>query len=124
MEMNVMLGGNGHAIERGRLVVPVAERCQDLFVDPMSDGLQNAGFDDVALRVDGHLDNDVPLQIPRKFRPRDRRVRIHDGISHVHFVARDRPVDHGAKGRSSAGIVLGSFGLRRNQLMIGSPLGC
>ncbi len=122
MEVDVMLGGNGYAVERGWLVAPLPERRHDLFVDPMPDGLQDAGFDDSALRVDGHFDNDVALQIPGKFRSCNRRVGIHDGISHVHFMASDRPVDHGAEGRARAGIVLGGFGVHGNRLMAGGWL--
>jgi hypothetical protein len=119
MKVDVVFGGNRHAVKRGRPVVPLPQRRHDLFVDPMPDGLQNAGFDDIALRIDSHFDNDVALQIPGEFGTRDRRVGIHDGISHVYFMARDRPVDHGAQRRPRAGIVLGSFGVSVNRLMVG-----
>lgn len=124
MKVDVVLGSNWHAVERGRLVAPLAERRHDLFVDPMPDGLQDTGLDDVALRVDGHFDNDVALQIPGKFGTRYRRVGIDDGISHVHFMTGDRPVDHGAQRRSSAGIMLGSLGVLGNRMMVRGRLWC
>src|SRR5712691_1043945 len=52
MEMYVVPGGDGRAVERGRLVVPAAQGGLDLFVDPVADRLHNFGFDDVALGVD------------------------------------------------------------------------
>jgi len=124
MEVDVVLGSDRHPIERGRLVAPLAERCHDFFVDPMPDGLQDAGFDDVALRVDGYFDNDVALKISGEFGTRDWRVRIHDGISHVHFMSRNRSVNHGAKRRSRARIVLRSFCVRRSRLMVGGRFWC
>src|SRR6266446_9395020 len=51
MEMYVVPGGDWRAVERGRLVVPTAKGGLDLFVDPVSDRLDNFGFDDVALGV-------------------------------------------------------------------------
>jgi hypothetical protein len=112
MEVDIVPGGHREAVKRGRLVVPPPERRHNLFVDPMPDGLQNAGLDDVTLRVDSDFDNDVALHISGEFGTRDRRVRIHDGISHVHFMTSDRPVDHGAQRRSGPGIVLGAFRIR------------
>ena len=49
--MYVVPGGDWRAVERGRLVVPTAKGGLDLFVDPVSDRLDNFGFDDVALGV-------------------------------------------------------------------------
>jgi hypothetical protein len=37
----------------------------------------------------------------------------------VHFMSGNRPVDHGAKWRSCAGIVLASFGVRGQRPMVG-----
>jgi hypothetical protein len=119
MKVDVVLGGNRHAVKRSRLVAPLAERRHDLFVDPMPDGLQDTGFDDSALRVNGHFDNDVALQIAREFGTRDWRVGIYDRISHMHFVAGDWAIDHRAERRTRTGIVLGSLGIGRNQLMVG-----
>ena len=48
--MHVVPRGDGCAVERGRLVVPAAQRGLDLFVYPVADRLHNFGFDDVALR--------------------------------------------------------------------------
>jgi len=123
MEVDVMLGGDGNAVEGGGLVVPSPERGLDLLVDSMPDRLDNLRLDDISLRVDGHFDHHVALQIPGKFGARDGRIRIYDGIGHVHFMAGDRPVNHGPKRRSSARIVLGCFCIRRNRLMVSSRLG-
>ena len=117
MEVDVVLGGNGCAIEGGGLEVPLAESGHHFFVDAVANRLQKSGLSDVALRVDGDFDDDVPLQVTRKFGTRHRRVRKDDGIGYVHLVALDGAVNHGAKRRSGASIAICSFRIRRNHQM-------
>ena len=80
-----MLGGHRHAVEGGRLIVPLAEGRFDFFVDAMADGPHDARFDDVPGRVDGDLDDGITIQIGRKLRARHGRVGKHDWVRHVHF---------------------------------------
>jgi len=51
--MNIVPRRNRRSVQRCRLVVPAAKSSLDLFVDPMADRLDNFGFDDIALRIDG-----------------------------------------------------------------------
>src|SRR5258708_25993180 len=74
MEMYVVPGGDGRAVERGWLVVPAAQGGLDLFVDPVADRLHNFGFDDAALGVDCDFDDDIALQVPGKLGARSRRI--------------------------------------------------
>ena len=64
MEVYVVLGGDGCAVERRGLVVPAAKSGFDLFVDAVADRLHDLGFDDVALGVDRHLNDDISLPSP------------------------------------------------------------
>ena len=109
MVVEVMPRRHGRAIERGGLVVPAAQRGLDLFVDSVPDRLHNLGFDDAALGVDGHLDDDVAHQVPRKLGAVEGEIRKHHWIRDVNFVAGDRPVNHGAQRRPGVGIVLACF---------------
>src|SRR3981081_162539 len=90
MEVYVVSGGDRRAVEGGWLIVPAAQGGLDLFVDPVADRLHDLGFDDVALGVDRDFNDDVALQVPRKLGPRYRRIRIHDWIRDVDFMAGDR----------------------------------
>ena len=85
--MHVVLAGDGRAVERGRLVMPAAQRGLDLFVDPVADRLHDLGFDDVALGVDRDLDYHVALQVPGKLGTVHRRIWIYDRICDVDFMA-------------------------------------
>src|SRR5229473_1505466 len=109
MEVYVVPGSDGRAVERGRLVVPATQGGLDLFVDPVADRLHDFGFDDVALRVDCDFDDDIALQVPGKFGALHGRIWIHDWIGYVDFMPGDRSVNHGAEERSGAGIVVGGF---------------
>src|SRR6266481_5497504 len=111
MEMYVVPGGDWRAVERGRLVVPAAQRGLDLFVDPVADRLHNFGFDDVALGVDCDFNDDVALQVPGKLGSRYGGIWIHDRIRDVDFMAGDRSVNrsHSAQRRSGTGIVVSGF---------------
>lgn len=116
MEVHVVPGGDWRAVERGRLVVPAAKGGLDLLVDPVADRLHNFGFDDVALGVDCHFDDDIAHQVPGKCGALHGRIWIHDRIRNVHFMACNRSVDHGAQRRSGAGIVVGGFRVGRDLL--------
>ena len=77
---------------------PALAKCGDnLFVDPVANGLYNSRLDYVALRVDGDLYYDITLQIARQFRTRHGRIREYNRISNVNFMAFDRSVNHGAE---------------------------
>ena len=67
MEVNVVLGSNRDTIERGGLVPPLAQRGDNFFIDAVADGLHDSRLDNVALRVDSDLDDDVTLQVARQF---------------------------------------------------------
>ena len=97
MEVNVVLGGDGGAIEGGGLEVPLAESGHHFFVDAVANRLHQPGLSDVALSVDGDLDDDVPLQVTREFGTRHRRVRKDDGIGYVYLMAIDGAINHGAQ---------------------------
>ena len=96
MEVYIVPGGDGRAIEGGRLVVPPAQGGLDLFVDSVADRLHNPGLDDVALGVNRHLDDDVAHQVSRKLGAVHGRIGIHGRIRDVDFVAGNRAVNHGA----------------------------
>src|ERR1700730_10715574 len=102
MEVYVVPGGDGRAVERGRLVVPTAQRGFDLFVDSVADRLHDLGFDDVALGVDRDFNDDAALQVPRKLGALHRRIWIHDWIRDLDFMAGDRSVNrsHSTQRRS------------------------
>jgi len=109
MEVNVVLGSDRDAIERGGLVPPLAQRGDDFFIDAMADGLHDSRLDNVALRVDSDLNNDITLQVARKFGTRHGRIRKQDGEGNMHFMAFYWAVNHRAKGRTSTAVVVGSF---------------
>ena len=119
MEVDVVLGGDRCAIEGGGLEVPLPESGHHFFVDAVANRLQKPGLSDVALRVDGDFDDDVPLQVTREFSARHRRVRKDDGIGYVHLVALD-----GAKRRSGASVAICSFRIRRNHQMFFRRFSC
>jgi len=118
MEVHVVPGGDGRAVERGRLIVPAAKGGLDLFVDAVADCLHNFGFDDVALGVDGDFDDDVALQVPGKLGARHRRIWVHDRIGDVDFMTGDRSVNHGAQRRSGVGIMIAGFRVGQDLLRL------
>ena len=61
VEVHIVLGRDRHAVKSGWLIAPLAKSGDDFFVDPVADRLYNSGLDDVALRVDGDLDNHISL---------------------------------------------------------------
>jgi len=96
VEVYVVPGGDGRAVEGGWLVVPAAESGLNLFVDTVADGLHNFGFDDAALGIDRHFNHNISHQVAGKLSAVDGRVGIHDRIGDVNFMAGDRSVNHGA----------------------------
>ncbi len=79
--MNVVLRRNGDAIKRSRLIAPLAQRGDNLFVDSVADRLHNSRLDDVALRVDGDFDNYIALKVAREFRAGHGWIRKRGGLS-------------------------------------------
>jgi len=59
MEVYIVPGGYGSAVESCWLIVPAPKRGFDFFVDAMADRLHDFGFHHIALRVDRHLDHYV-----------------------------------------------------------------
>jgi hypothetical protein len=59
MEMDVVSGGYGSAVESRWLIVPAPKCGFDFFVDAMADRLHDFGFHHIALRVDRDLDHYV-----------------------------------------------------------------
>src|ERR1035438_3962209 len=110
MKVDVMARGDGRSVERSRLVVPMAECGFDLFVDPVSDGLNDLGLDDVALRVDGDLDHYVSDKIARQRITVNGRVRIDSRIGDMNLMTFDRTVNHGAERRASVGVAISRLG--------------
>jgi hypothetical protein len=111
MKVDVMPRSDGGAVERGRLVVPLAQGGFDLLVDAVSDGLNDLGFDDISFRVDGNRDHHVAYQVARERGAIDRRVRIDGWIGNVNFMAGDGSVNEGAKRRASMGVAISSLGV-------------
>src|SRR5271165_4298133 len=109
MEVHVDTRGDWCPVERSGLEVPPAKSGLDLFVDPVADGLRDFGFNDVALRVYRHDDDDIANQVPGKFGAIDRRVGMHRGISDVDFMAGDRSVNHRAQRRPRLRIAVASL---------------
>src|SRR5437899_703257 len=109
VEVHIVLGCDRHAVEGGRLIAPLAKSGDDFFVDAVADRLYNSGLDDVALRVDGDLDNHISLKVARQFRARYGWIRKHNRVGHMHFMAFDRSVNHGAQRRTGTHIVIGGF---------------
>ena len=91
--MHIVVGGYGRAIQRGRLIMPAAEGGFDFFVDSMADSLHDFGFDYVALRIDGDLDDNVADEVARKLGAIDGRIGIDGREGDVHFMADDGSVD-------------------------------
>src|ERR1039457_6358009 len=113
MEVHVVPGGDWRSIKRGWLVVPSAKSGLDLFVDTLANPLPNFGFDDIALRVNGHLDDDIALQVSGELGARHGRIWKHDRIRDVDFMAGDRSVNHGAQRRPGVRIVVAGLLVRR-----------
>lgn len=109
MEVHVVPGGDGRAVERGRLVVPLPEGGLDLFIDPVADRLHNFGFDDAALGVDRDFNNNITHQVTGKLSAVHGRIGIHNGVRNVDFMAGNRSVNHGAQRRSGVGVVVTGF---------------
>jgi hypothetical protein len=124
MEVHIGTRGDRGAIERSGLIVPTAERICNLFVDPVPDRLDDLGFDYIAGRVDCHLDDDVADDVARKRSTVDGRVGGNDRICHVHFMAADRSIDHGAEWRACVGVMVASvcIGDGRGRLRLWSRL--
>lgn len=122
MEVDVVLGGHGHAIERGRLEVPLPEGGHDFFIDPVADGCENPGFDHRALGVDGDFDDDISLETGRKFGAHHRRIGKHDRVGDMDLVAGDGAVNHGAERGSGARVLSGNFRISGNREMVAGGL--
>jgi len=123
MEVHVVPGGDGGAVERGGLVVPAAKSSLDLFVDAVADRLHNLGVDDAALGVNGDFDDDVTDQIAGELGAVDGRIGIHGGIGDVDFMACYWPVNHGAQRRSGASVVVTCFGVGDDSRRLRDRLG-
>jgi hypothetical protein len=108
MEVHVVAGGYGGAVQSGGLVVPAAERGLDFFVDAVADGLDNLGVDYITCGVDGYFDDDVANEVMGKPGAIYGRIGIYGWIGDVDFVAGNRAVDHCycAQGRSGMGIAI------------------
>ena len=72
--MDVLLRGNGYAIQRGGLVAPLAKSGHNLFVDPVTNRLHQFRLDDISQRIDRDFDNHIALQVARKFRAHHLRI--------------------------------------------------
>ena len=120
--MHVVPGGDGHAVERGRLIVPAAKRGLDLFVDAVADRLHDFRLDHVSLGVDGDFDHDISLQVAGKFGAVHGRIWIYDRIRDVDFMSGDWPVNHRAQRRSGARVVVAGFRIDRYLPRLGRSL--
>lgn len=125
MEVDVVLGGYGYAVERGRLEAPLPEGGHDFFIDPVADGFEETGFDDRALGVDGDFDDDISFKTGRKFSAHHRRIGKHDRVGHMDLMAVDGTVNHGAERGSGALALSGDFRIGGNrEMVVGGLLGC
>src|SRR5580704_5455208 len=88
--MDNVLRSDGHAVLRGRMEVPPLQHLQHLLLNAVTDSLQKLGFNHVSLRVDGNLDDHVPLHTRGQVCPRDWRVRKDVRESRNHFIAGER----------------------------------
>jgi len=109
--MNIVPRRNRRSVQRCRLVVPAAKSSLDLFVDPMADRLDNFGFDDIALRIDGDFNDNIAHQVARKRGAVHGRVWVYGRIGNVNLMSSDRTVNHSAERRSGAGVAVASFGV-------------
>src|SRR5579859_5156147 len=123
VKVYIVVRSDRRSVKRRWLVMPAPKSRLDLLVDAMTDCLHNLGLDDVALRVDGDLDDDVTCEVSGQFSPVDRRIRIHNRIGNMDFMASNRSVNHRAQRRSSAGIVVAGFGIGENLLRLRCWLG-
>ena len=121
--MNVVPGGNGSAVESGWLVVPAAQRGFDLLVDAVADGLHDLGFNDGAIRINRHLNDDIPNQVVRQVGAVDGRIGIDGRIGYVDFISGDGAVDQGSKRRSGVRVVIAGLSVSQNLLRSWSGLG-
>ena len=109
MEVNIVPGCDGRAVQRGWLIMPSAQRGLDFFVDAVADRLNNLGLDHIALGIDRYLNHHIASQVTRQLSPIHGRIGIHSWVSDVDLMAGNRAVDHGAERRAGARIVVASF---------------
>src|SRR5205823_11728923 len=62
MEVDVLPGGNGHAVVGGGMEAPVVQRGNDALLNTVAQPLQNLHSGDVALGIDGDLNHNIALQ--------------------------------------------------------------
>ena len=82
-----------------------------LFVDTVSDGLDDFGFDYVALRVDSHFNHYIASQVTGQRGSFDWGIGVNHWIGYVNFVADNGPVDHRSEWRSGLGIAICGVGI-------------
>jgi hypothetical protein len=124
MEVNVVLRGDGRAIERGWLEAPLPEGGHNFFIDPVADGFEKPRFDHRTLGVDGDFDDDIAFETGRKFGAHHRRIGKHDRVGHSDIVATDGTVNHGAERGSGARVLGGNFRISGNrEMVVGRLLG-
>jgi hypothetical protein len=122
MVVHVDTRGDWRSVERSGLEMPPAKSGLDFFVDPVADRLHNFGFDDIPLRIYCYYDDNIADQVQRKFSAIDRRVRMHNRVRDVDFMAGDRTVNHGAERRPGMGIVVALLRVGDNRLRLGLGL--
>src|SRR6185312_14093513 len=91
---DVLLGGDGAAVHHGGAEAPVADGGHDFFVDAMAEALKDLGCDDVALHVDGDLDDNGPLNAARYLPGVNLRVWKKDGKRGADIMAGEQSVDY------------------------------
>ena len=87
MKVNVMLRGNRDSVFGGGGEVPIAQSCQNLLFDSMSESLLDASTNIVALSVDGDFDDDIAFEVSGQIRDRNYGVWSNDGQSGPNVVA-------------------------------------
>jgi hypothetical protein len=111
--MHVMMRGDRSSIERGWLIMPPAKSGLDFLVNPVADGLNDFRVDNVTFRVDGDFNDHVAGEVVRKLGAVDG-LGKDDGISDVHIVAKDWPIDEAAERRARFGVEIPSIGVGFN----------
>jgi hypothetical protein len=74
VEVHDVLRGDRLTVAHSRVEVPALQHFQYFLLYPVTHSLQYLGFDDIALRIDGDLDDHVALNSRRQVATRDGRI--------------------------------------------------